>query len=86
MNPKAQTIVTAAQLGLNLQSARKASKLSQAELASRLGISQSRMSELEREPGTISVEQLLALLSMLGLQLTLQKRTEPPAPRPETDW
>ncbi|GAC1525907.1 MAG: hypothetical protein NVS2B4_02220 [Ramlibacter sp.] len=86
MNPTAQTIVTAAQLGLQLQSARKASKLSQVELANRLGISQSRMSELEREPGSISVDQLLALLNHLGLQLALQKRTEQPANRTATDW
>lgn len=86
MNPNAQTIVTAAQLGVHLQSARKASKLSQVELANRLGISQSRMSELERAPGSISVDQLLALLNQLGLQLALQKRAEQPANDTQADW
>lgn len=88
MPPPAQPIVTPDQLGSLLQGTRKGRKLSQAQLAARLGLSQNRLSELERDPGTLSVEQLLALCAQLGLQLTLQARDETgalPSP-PATDW
>jgi HTH-type transcriptional regulator/antitoxin HipB len=83
-----QPIVTPTQLGIVLQGMRKSRKLSQAQLAARLGLSQNRLSELERNPGTLSVEQLLALCAQLGLQLTVQARDgtdASPAP-PATDW
>lgn len=81
-----QPIITAAQLGLQLQNARKGRRLSQDQLALRVGLSQSRLSELERTPGDLSVNQLLALCSQLGLQLTLQRRTEAPSSPTETNW
>jgi len=37
------------------------------------------VSELERAPGTLSVDQLLALCAQLGLQLSVQPRVQPPA-------
>jgi HTH-type transcriptional regulator/antitoxin HipB len=77
-------VLTAAALGRILQSARKARKLSQAELAVRIGLSQARMSALEREPGTISVDQLLAMCSSLGLQLSIGPKDA--SATPETDW
>lgn len=40
---------------------RKALGLTQAEVASRLGISQSRLSELENQPVALTVDRLLAL-------------------------
>lgn len=89
MSIPAQPIVTASQLGLALQSTRKSRKLSQAQLASRLGLSQNRLSELEREPGTLSVDQLLALCGQLGLQVVLQRRDDPAAPAASgagADW
>lgn len=64
----------ASQLGVVLQSARKSLKLTQAQLGERLGLSQRRVSELERAPGTLSVDQLMALCALLGLQLTVQPR------------
>jgi HTH-type transcriptional regulator/antitoxin HipB len=64
----------ASQLGVVLQSARKSLKLTQAQLGERLGLSQRRVSELERAPGTLSVDQLMALCAQLGLQLTVQPR------------
>jgi len=80
----ATPIVTAASLGRILQSARKASKLSQAQLATRIGMSQARTSALEREPGSISVDQLLAMCSSLGLQLSIAPRDTKATPK--TDW
>ena len=68
----------ASQLGVVLQGARKSLKLTQAQLGERLGLSQRRVSELERAPGTLSVDQLLALCAQLGLQLTVQPREQGP--------
>lgn len=65
------------QLGPFLQSARKSAGLSQTALAQRLGISQSRISAMELDPGSINVEQLLALLAALNHEVLLQ-------PKPET--
>jgi HTH-type transcriptional regulator/antitoxin HipB len=75
----------ASQLGVVLQGARKSLKLTQAQLGERLGLSQRRVSELERAPGTLSVDQLMALCAQLGLQLTVQARAQtrqPPAAQP----
>lgn len=74
MSPRTQPLVTASQLGVVLQGARKTHKLTQAQLGERLGLSQRRVSELEREPGTLSVDQFLAVCAQLGLQLTVQPR------------
>jgi len=66
------------QLGTLLQGTRKSLKLTQAQLGERLGLSQRRVSELERAPGTLSVDQLMALCAQLGLQLTVQSREQAP--------
>ena len=58
-----------------LQSARKAAGLSQTELGQRLGISQSRISAMELDPGSINVEQLLALLAALNHEVLVQPKT-----------
>ena len=86
---RAQRIITPSQLGLLLQGARKNRKLSQQALATRLGLSQNRLSELERNAGVLSVDQLLAICGQLGLQLTVHRRAEPTsadAVTPSTDW
>jgi len=81
MSTRAQPVITASQLGTLLQSARKSRKLTQAQLGARLGLSQTRISELELAPGTLSVDQLLAICAQLGLQLSLQRRDDNlPAP------
>jgi len=77
MIPRTQSLVMASQLGVVLHGARKSLKLTQAELGKRLGLSQRRLSELERAPGTLSVDQLLALCAQLGLQLNVQLREQP---------
>jgi HTH-type transcriptional regulator/antitoxin HipB len=65
------------QAGPLLQAARKSAGLSQTALARRLGISQSRMSAMELEPGSISLTQLLALCSALKLELVVQTKGGP---------
>ena len=69
-----QILSLAKQLGPILQSARKSAGLSQTELAQRLGISQSRVSAMELDPGSINVDQLLALLAALNHEVLVQPK------------
>jgi len=78
-------LVTAAQLGQLLQTARRAAGRSQADLAATVGLSQSRVSKLELNPGTVTVDQLLALCASLDLELTLQPRSTGPQATPQSD-
>lgn len=72
-----QILASPTQLGLLLKAARKRAHLSQADLAARVGVSQSRMSELELNPGSISLDQLLAVSGVLGLELAIGNRPAP---------
>lgn len=69
------SIHNAIQVGGLLAGRRKQLELTQSDVASRLGISQNRLSELEAKPATMTVEQLLALVNVLGLDLKLGERT-----------
>lgn len=69
-----QVLSVADQVGPLVQAARKSAGLSQTALAGRLGLSQSRMSAMELDPSSINVEQLLALLSALNLELVVQTK------------
>ena len=64
-------LLTPMQLGRVLQTARKARKLSQAQVGARLDLSQKRVSAMELDPATITVDQLLKLCAVLGLELTV---------------
>jgi len=61
------TITHSTQVGAILAARRKALKLSQAQVAEKLGLSQNRLSELESGPEALTVAQLLALSNALGL-------------------
>ena len=76
-------ISNARQIGATLAARRKALKLSQTEVASRLGLSQNRLSELESQPESLTVEQLLALANALGLEVTLGEQT---GAKSKVDW
>jgi HTH-type transcriptional regulator / antitoxin HipB len=67
----------AKQIGATLAARRKELALSQAEVAARLGLSQNRLSELESRPETLTAEQLLALLNVLGLEMSIGQRASP---------
>lgn len=69
-----QILTHGAQLGQILTTRRRAAKLSQRTLAAKLAISQNRLSELEASPGTITVDRLLELVNLLGLELVIQDR------------
>ncbi|WP_323069385.1 helix-turn-helix domain-containing protein [Mycetohabitans endofungorum] len=72
--PPFQPLVTALQLGQLLKAARKRSKLTQAEVAARLGLSQNRVSYLEQHPDQLSFKQLLGWCTAVGLELRLGER------------
>lgn len=86
MSTPPQTLRTPAQLGQLLQSARKARGMTQAELASRVRLSQSRISQLEKDPAELSAERLLAWCSTLGLELTVARRGEVSPESDKTVW
>ncbi|MDD5296529.1 MAG: helix-turn-helix domain-containing protein [Rhodocyclaceae bacterium] len=67
----AQILSTSAQVGQVLASRRRALKLSQQAVAAKLGISQNRLSELEESPDRLTLDRLLALANVLGLELTI---------------
>jgi HTH-type transcriptional regulator/antitoxin HipB len=69
-----QVVSLPSQIGPLLRSARKSAQLTQAEAAQRLGLSQSRLSAIELDPSSLNLAQLLALLSVLGLELQVQPK------------
>jgi HTH-type transcriptional regulator/antitoxin HipB len=86
MSTRPQTLRTPAQLGLLLQSARKARGMTQAELAGRVRLSQSRISQLEKDPAELSAERLLAWCSTLGLELLVARRDDASPATDTTAW
>ncbi|UCV23589.1 helix-turn-helix domain-containing protein [Ferribacterium limneticum] len=77
--PFPDTVIhTPQQAGAYLRDRRKALKLSQTQVATRLGVSQNRFSVLEAVPGDLTLERLLVLAKTLGLELVLRS-PEPPA-------
>jgi len=76
-------VTTPAQIGSILASQRKHLKMSQAQVAARVGLSQNRLSVLEANPTTLNAKQLLALLNVLGLELAIGERN---TTQPKAEW
>jgi HTH-type transcriptional regulator/antitoxin HipB len=72
-------------LGQLLRAARKRRKLTQAEVAGRLGLSQNRVSHLELHADELSFKQLLGWCAAVGLELQLAER-ETTAPTTAPEW
>lgn len=66
---------TPEQLPTLLKSFRKQAGLTQGQLAERLGVTQQTLSALERNADRVSVDRLLQLLSILGVEMVLQPRS-----------
>lgn len=60
------------QLKTQLRSLRKAKGWSQQMLAEKLGLSQSRIVQIEKNPELVSFDQLIHLLNILGISLILE--------------
>ena len=88
-------VQTSAQLSMHIKSLRKARGLTQTALGLRLGVKQVRVADIERNPGTVSLDQLMQVLHALDarLQLVDTHRYASPAPSsapqvnsPSADW
>lgn len=66
------------QLRQHLRALRKRHGLTQAQLGALVGVSQARIAEIEANPGLVNFEQLMKLLSVLGVSLTLQEEAAAP--------
>jgi HTH-type transcriptional regulator / antitoxin HipB len=95
--PTLQTfrIHTPAQLSVHIKSLRKARGLTQAALGQRIGVKQVRVADIEKNPGAVSLDQLLQLLHALDAQLLLadtqrygnpEGSLPPRAESPTGDW
>ena len=82
------TLHSPAQLSAHLKSLRKTRGLTQAQLARRLGIVQSRLADIENHPEAVSSAQLLDLLAALGVEvlLRLKPTISPSEKRPQGEW
>lgn len=60
------------QLSQHLKSFRRIRGLTQAQLAAELGVSQSRIADIEGNPGKMSVANLVKILAALDVRLLLQ--------------
>lgn len=59
------------QLAQHLKAFRRARALTQAQLALLLGVTQSRIADIETDPGKVSLENLLKVLTALDVRLVL---------------
>lgn len=71
-------LLLADQIGQHLKSLRKLRGLSQAQLGQRLGVGQARVAAIEANPGGVSVEQLLRVFQVLGVQLVARVDSQHP--------
>ena len=85
MNRTRQLVTNPVQLGEVLRGRRKARGLSQGDVAAKLNISQSRLSTLESDPAGITLDRLLALAGLLGLEIVVQDKAETPKRR-KPEW
>lgn len=74
-------VQTSQQLTSHLRSLRRRLGLTQAQLGGRLGVEQARIGKIERNPGSISVEQLIQLLSVLEAEILIRPRDDTSKPK-----
>jgi HTH-type transcriptional regulator / antitoxin HipB len=76
-------VTTPNQFGAILAARRKHLGMSQAQVAARVGLSQNRLSVLEKNSATLTAAQLMSLLNVLGLDLAVNERASSAKPRAE---
>ncbi len=88
-------VQTSAQLSVHIKSLRKARGLTQTALGERIGVKQVRIADIEKNPGLVSLDQLLQVLHALDARVLLADMhryalaTPSPAPQvntPSADW
>jgi HTH-type transcriptional regulator/antitoxin HipB len=79
-----QIITTPAQVGEILRRRRKSRGMPQRELASKLGLSQNRLSAIEADPASLTLARLIAAANLLGLEVVLQDKGD--VPSPPSEW
>lgn len=79
-----QLITTPGQVAEILRGRRKARRVSQHKLAATLGISQGRFSVIEADPASLTLDRLLLVAKLLGLELVLQDTTD--KPNSKVEW
>jgi len=77
-------ITNPGQIGEILRGRRKARRVSQEQLAKKLGVNQSRLSAIEAGTAALTVDRLIALANLLDLQLVVQDKAN--KAEPQTDW
>ncbi len=63
---------TAEQLRQQLRSLRKKHRLTQARLGVLIGVTQARVVEIEANPGSVSLQQIMQVLGALGASLVIR--------------
>ena len=64
------------QLTAMLQALRKSAHLTQSELAARMGLTQQNLSEIENNPGRMSVTRFMKLLGSMGAEIVIRTGPE----------
>ena len=75
-NPnKEQRVTTPGQVADILRQRRRSRGLSQTDIAFKLGLSQARVSAIESMPASLTLDRLIALANLLGLEVVLRDRS-----------
>jgi len=82
---RAIPLQTPAQLATHLRAFRKARGLTQAQLGELVGLDQTRIARIERDPRRVSMGQIMKLLAVLRVRVLLQPLSEPAAATPDRD-
>lgn len=77
---------TPAQLSAHLRSLRKARGMTQAELGALVGLDQTRIAKIERDPRLVSLGQLMKLLSALRVRILLEPLPDTLSTGKRSDW
>lgn len=84
-------VQTSTQLSVHRKSLQKARGLTQTALGERIGVKQVRIADVEKNPGAVSLEQLMQVLHALDARLLLADLHiyaihAPVAQSPSTEW
>jgi len=82
---------TPSQVGQLLKEGRRHRKLTQKELALKVGLSQSSLSKMEQGAAAMTLKQFLSLCTLLGLEVVVRAKadsapSETKGPLPVTEW